>query len=47
MIHLCVVIFVLSLLTICLMIKSLIDFTSLFSQHDFKKNNQIIKIIFN
>ena len=26
--------------------KSLIDFTSLFSPHDFKKNNQIIKRIF-
>ena len=26
--------------------KSLIDFTSLFSPHDFKKNDQIIKLIF-
>ena len=26
--------------------KSLIDFTSLFSPHDFKKNDQIIKRIF-
>ena len=41
MIQLCVVIFVLSLLTICL-----IDFTSLFSPHDFKKNDRFIKRIF-
>ena len=26
--------------------KSLIDFTSLFSPHDFKRNDQVIKIIF-
>ena len=45
MIQLCVVIFVLSLLTM-FDGKSLIDFTSLFSPHDFKKNDQIIKRIF-
>ena len=46
MIQLCVVIFVLSLLTICVMGKRLIDFTSLFSPHAFKKNDQIVKRIF-
>ena len=43
MIQLCVVIFVLNLLIICLIYKTLIDYTNLFSSHDFK--NKIIKDI--
>ena len=45
MIQLCVVIFVLSLLTM-FEGKSLIDFTSLFSPRNVKKNDKIIKELF-
>ena len=45
MIQLCVVIFVLNLFDYMFDDKTLIDYTNLFSPHDFKKNDIIIKDI--